>query len=266
MEIALTRHPNLYEAMKRIQDKNYCIPEKQYKCSLCKDTGFIAIDAAENEYASGDLAGTLTAKIRKCTCTVERDMEIAIKHSNINLDEYRQKNFKTFRKDSPEAKEMYQLAKKFIDENLLAVGFFGQSGAGKTHICIAICNELAKNGISHKYFSYRADIQKLKSMQNDFNRVQEYNELLNSLKQAKVLYIDDLFKLSQTSKGDIDPREKQIIYDIINDRYINKRKLIISSEYKLGQLVDVDEATAGRIYEMMDTNGLKVTQNRRFMR
>ena len=57
---------------------------------------------------------------------------------------------------------MYDLAQSFLkDDEAKGIGFWGNSGTGKTHICIAICNELLKKGISHKYFNYRRDIQRL---------------------------------------------------------------------------------------------------------
>lgn len=65
---------------------------------------------------------------------------------------------------------------------------------------------------------------------------------IEKLQTAEVLYLDDLFKGSQT---DFDV--KNIAYDIINYRYNNNLTTIISSEYMLNELLDIDSAIAGRI-------------------
>jgi DNA replication protein DnaC len=59
-----------------------------------------------------------------------------------------------------------------------------------------------------------------------------------------VLLIDDLFK------GNITKSDINIIFEIINHRYLNHLPLIISSEYTADKLLDFDEAIGSRIIEM----------------
>lgn len=263
MEAALTRSPMLAAAMKRVADPNYKIIRTGYQCSICCDDGYIVeVDGKQIPYRDAPSGG----RVQPCTCQIKKEMEISMSNSGIDINKYKQKSFETFIRDTEEARKMYDLANRFLDDNeVQGVGYFGQSGAGKTHICIAICNELAKKGIRHRYLNYREDLPRLKALMSDPYAKEEFAKEMNKFKQTKVLYIDDLFKLAKNSKGDIDTRDLQIVFDIINYRYINGMRIIISSEYTVAEIKEFDEATAGRIFEMMKDTGLKITgNNRRF--
>ncbi len=69
--------------------------------------------------------------------------------------------------------------------------FMGQVGSGKTHLCLAICNELMDDGVSVVYMGYREVITSIK--QNMMDEVY-YNKVMSRYKNARVLLIDDLFK------------------------------------------------------------------------
>ena len=75
----------------------------------------------------------------------------------------------------------------------------------------------------------------------DFDR---YEDMMNRLKRAPVLYIDDFLK-GGTTEADI-----KIAYELLNARYNNERlRTVISSEYGIGEIMQIDEALGGRIYE-----------------
>ena len=116
----------------------------------------------------------------------------------------------------------------------------GKPGSGKTHICTAICNELIQRGKDVYYMAWRDESRKLKGLVNS----DEIEEPLNRLKRVRVLYIDDFFKGSQT-EADI-----RLAFEILNARYNDSKLLtIISSEYSIEQILEMDEALGSRIYE-----------------
>ena len=126
----------------------------------------------------------------------------------------------------------------------------GQSGSGKTHLCTAICRELLLSGRRVKYMLWRDDVVKIKGAVTDHD---EYRRLMDEYKNIDVLYIDDLFK---TGKADDNTVQKptgadiNAAFEIINYRYNNPSLLtIISSELSQDELIDIDEAIGGRIYE-----------------
>lgn len=119
----------------------------------------------------------------------------------------------------------------------------GQSGCGKTHLCLAICKELAKKRQFVTLCRWRQDIWLLND--RSFENAEARQRRLGALKTAGTLFIDDFLK------GQAGMPEKQIAFDIIDERYQAGRRTIISSEYNLQQIIEeFDGATGGRIMEM----------------
>ena len=225
-------------------------PKTEYKCEKCKDSGFIFfVDEKGNNMA------------RECECRQRRITEARLRQSGISLEEFERKSLNTFRDDTPEAKRMKEMAIKYLgDENALGIGYFGKSGTGKTHICIAICQELINRGLKSRYFSYRADMQKL--LKSYYQA--EYWEQIQEYTDVDVLYIDDLLKFAKSTRGDILESELRVVYDVVNTRYINHKRTIFSSEYSVGEIIGIDEALGSRIYSMVNPYGMKCEgENRR---
>lgn len=81
-----------------------------------------------------------------------------------------------------------------------------------------------------------------------------YDRELNRYAAARVLYIDDLFK------GKITESDINIMYEIINYRYINRLPVIISTELFLKDLDECDEAISSRIMEMCKGNVISLKE------
>lgn len=126
----------------------------------------------------------------------------------------------------------------------------GQTGAGKTHLCTAICRKFLLDGKSVKYMLWRDEIVRLKAAVNDADT---YQAMMDEIKNVDVLYVDDLFKTGKSDNG-IKQRptsaDVNIAFEILNHRYCNPHKLtIVSSECTAEDLMNIDEAIAGRILE-----------------
>ena len=122
-----------------------------------------------------------------------------------------------------------------------SIMFLGQVGSGKTHLSMAICNELMDRGVSIIYMGYRDAITSIK--QNMLDSVY-YNKVMNRYKNARVLFVDDLFK------GKITDSDINIMFELINHRYFNNLPVIISSECGVDRLLGIDEALGSRLVEM----------------
>ena len=122
-----------------------------------------------------------------------------------------------------------------------SIAFMGQVGAGKTHLSLAIGNNLMKKNIGVRYMQYREAITGLKQ-----NMIDEdyYQKEMNKYKGASVLLIDDLFK------GKINDTDLNIMFEIINFRYLAGLPIIISTEFSTDKLMDFDAAVGSRIIEM----------------
>ncbi len=141
----------------------------------------------------------------------------------------------------------------------------GQSGAGKSHICTAICREFLLGGREVKYMLWRDDIVQLKGAVTD---AEQYGSLMDQYKRIDILYIDDLFK---TGKGPDGAKQHptaadvNAAFEILNYRYNDPKKLtIISSECTIDDLLEIDEAVGGRIFERAKVISLRPDKSRNY--
>ena len=206
-------------------------PTDGIDCPICFNKGYIR----KKRDINGDNS-IQNSYLVECKCKNKRKAILNAKNSGLHeLLEHRVSNYKGYNKTTLEARN---LAIKYIQSK--SQDWFvllGQSGSGKTMLCSAICNELLNQGKEVIYQSWNTLVSEYKHQLRNGS-----NELIEKLQTAEVLYLDDLFKGSQT---DFDV--KNIAYDIINYRYNNNLTTIISSEYTLNELMDIDSAIAGRI-------------------
>lgn len=197
-----------------------------YDCPKCKNRGHFAQDV------DGEI------KTIECDCMKIRRSITAIEKSGLK-DQIKKMTFDNYIATEDWQKICLDKAKRF--EKGWAY-FGGQSGAGKTHLCTAIVGKMLKQGIQTKYMLWRDDSIKLKAKVND----EEYENLIGEYKKAELLYIDDFFK-TQKDKP-VTQADVNLAFEIINYRDNNPQSItIISSELLTEQLVEIDEATAGRI-------------------
>lgn len=226
--------------------------ESEIDCKDCYNTGFILKEV--DGYAQSV----------PCKCYQQRVLTRRLKKSGINPVEYKKRSLDNFKADTEIAKTMKEAAIKYLtDDKAKCIGYFGGSGLGKTHICIAICLELTLNhNKGHRYFEYRKEMQRLTTAY--YKNQKEYDDLMFIWKNCDNLYIDDFWKNSRNKNGEIDTLELRITYDIINGRYLNGLATIFSSEYEVKEIMKIDEAIGGRIYEMVIPYGIKCEgKNRR---
>jgi DNA replication protein DnaC len=204
-----------------------------YDCPECKNRGEIGVNR-NGAFMTYD-----------CECKIIRRNIICIRESGL-ADLLGIYTFDNYTADLDWQKYVKERAAAYVAESgghWLSV--LGCIGAGKTHICTAVCGELMKTGVSLKYMLWRDESVKLKAMANNYA---EYSQCIAPFKDAEILYIDDLFK---TKKGaELTPADINLAFELINYRYNSLgRKTIISSEKSIAELYDTDPAIGTRIYE-----------------
>lgn len=214
--------------------------EDGYNCPLCKNKGFIA--------KLVEVEGRYSHCIADCKCVEIRNSIMRMKRSGLK-DIIKDYTFDKFEDTEPWQKKIKAAAMEYAAD---PQGWFflgGQSGAGKTHLCTAICREFLLAGKRVKYMLWRDDVVKIKSAVTDS---EVYSDLISQYKTIDVLYIDDLFKTGKDKEQTQKPTaaDVNVAFEIINYRYNNPKLLtIISSELTEDDLLDIDEAIGGRIYE-----------------
>lgn len=221
-----------------------------YDCPLCKNKG----DMMRVEFRDG----WPRPRVIDCKCRAMRYTIARMKRSglqNIITD-------CTFDKYEELDPWHTSVKKRAMDYAANPSGWFfmgGQSGAGKSHLCTAICRAALLRGDLVQYMMWVDDAARLKGIVNEGD---EYVREVDRFKKAPVLYIDDLFKV-QNDQGQNrqkpTPADVRLAFEIINYRVVSKLPTIISSEFILAELVDIDQATAGRIAEMAEFNAINIT-------
>lgn len=129
------------------------------------------------------------------------------------------------------------------NERINSIMLCGSSGRGKTSLGLAVSNNLISKSIGVRYMPYRDEVTALKQQLGDNSRY-IYEDHMYRLKNARVLFIDDMLK------GKVNESDINIMYEIINYRYLQRKPVIISTEKTLEQLLDFDEAIGSRLIEM----------------
>lgn len=209
---------------------------KGYDCPICKNRGgtFVVNDNDQVVF-------------RDCECYKVRAELNRIKASG--LEKLGNKcTFRNFKSDEKWQKQIKNIGKDYIAEQPSKSWFFigGQPGSGKTHICTAIGMELIKKGIAVRYMVWPEELQKLKAYINDIS----FESLIDAYKSVEVLYIDDFLKVKQGEN--VSPADVNMAIRIINHRYNAELVTIISSEFSLENIIELDEALGSRIVEMTD--------------
>lgn len=212
-----------------------------YDCPICKNKGNVMVCVQQKVRWYSEY----THAMRECTCMAVRKGIQRIKRSGLShiIQAYTFEHYQTL---EPWQQYIKDCAIEFVhdkDAQFFFVG--GNSGAGKTHICTAICNALmTEQRREVRYTLWMDESKALKALVNDA----EYAKATERLKQVDVLYIDDFLKTANGSvptKGDLN-----LAIELINSRYNAKDKLtLISSEFTVADIVEMDEALAGRIIE-----------------
>ena len=216
-----------------------------WECDICKNKGFIAVVQFCEMY------GYYAEALRPCKCQRVRNALLKLKKSGLQ-DVVKKYTFERYEAPDAWQQGIKETALRFCTDKENHWFFMGgQSGAGKTHLCTAIAIDLLRGGKDVRYMVWPKEIQAIQAVVNDAER---YNAIMDGINNAEVLYIDDLFKHAKDEYGNqrkpSDPEVRRA-FEIINYRCnVPGLTTIISCEWTMEELIDIDEATAGRISEL----------------
>lgn len=216
-------------------------------CPICDGVGWID---GEPEYYAGIKYPTM----KHCSCVAGKLAKSNIASTGIKAEVFDKKTFGAYKPKNDHQKEMLRKAKVFAAGYKPgdSFGLFGSSGIGKSHLCLAACRQIVKDtGCSMKYFDYRKEIQRLRAL---FFKGNEFDTELKEWTNCDLLYIDDLFKFGHKD-SELIQGEAQVMYQIINTRYLNGASTVFSSELAVGQIMTLDRAIGSRMAEMIGNNG-----------
>ena len=204
------------------------------KCQLCNDVGFVARTDDKGVVRYG-----------RCECRIKAENKERL---GINVG-FQDKTLDNYKITSETQAEIKAKANQYIQSfNNNSFCLLGQVGAGKTHIAVAIANALIDKNVNVRYVLFNKLI-------DDYIKADEMTiKVIDSkYKDVEILLIDDLFKTSITSWNGVkklNSKHLEIMFDLINYRYLNKKAIIITCEMLVKELLELDEAVTSRLLEM----------------
>lgn len=213
-------------------------------CTLCGGMGYILFEKDGLSFA------------KECDCYKQHVMSRRLRFANIpdTFKEMELKTFSTLVYKSDDSRGKINAAcrvikiylDKFKEMEQAGMGLYLHSktkGSGKTRMAASISNELIK--VHGKQVKFAVSTTILKEIKNTWNRDSECTEsrLLDQLSTSDILVIDD-FGTEKVADWINDK-----FYHIINERYINKRITIFTSNESL-ETLEYDDRITNRMKEV----------------
>ena len=206
--------------------------ETKYNCPKCRDMLY-----------------TFNEQGAAIPCECKDKAESLEKLKKCGLEEaFKEKTFAAFKVTTKSQQIVKEQAINYCNsfkETNSSLILCGPPGTGKTHLATATMLDLINQNVSCKYELYTSMLINLKqSVMDSENFMNE----MSKYKVPKVLFLDDFLKGKPTDA------DLKYIFEIVNERYLKKKPLIISSEMSIKQLMDWDEATTSRLVQMAQGN------------
>lgn len=234
--------------------KNLKIDESDdYKCKICKDTGYTIIDNVAYPCVCARTGKKLPRKLKG---TMLKDFDLkyyprkAISPEK-GKDTYHDKAAKLL----ADVEEFIEQVKK--DEDYVKGLFInGPIGSGKTHLVSAIYNELTAHDVNVEFFVVPDLLEQGKA---DMFDEKGGKDVFGRAKKAKVLILDDLGAHNYTTWT------INQLYSLINYRLNNMLTTIITTNLDLEDIDDrLDERIGSRILELCKVYNLDVDMDIRY--
>jgi DNA replication protein DnaC len=184
-------------------------------CAKCQGTGWVLENAGKGHVA------------KRCGCFVARQAEVLLEQANIPK-RYANCTLANYESHNDSLKDALAIAKKFVKNfpaQEIGVLFIGPCGVGKTHLSVAIIQELIqKKGARCVFYDFRDLIREI---QNSFSpdSVLTESDILAPIFQSEVVVLDELGAKRTTAWVE------ETIFYVINHRYNHKKTTIFTSNY-----------------------------------
>ena len=225
---------------------NYNGNKKDYDCKKCKNRGFFYV--ADVMYDKEKNTRFWNSKVYICEC--EKQRQIIARENKSGLGKYlnwRSKDFIATKQWQQDLKDkVIDYCLNHTDDNLW-ISFWGQNGSGKTLMASVIANHFLYNKKRDvKYIEWTNFISRVKQkMFGDEDDKEEARNEIDMVKEVDILFIDEFMR--NYKEADL-----KYIDEIINYRYCNNLKTIITSQYLFKDVLNVQESSISRIYEMCE--------------
>jgi DNA replication protein DnaC len=179
-------------------------------------------------------------KARACGCR-QRQLHSRLLAAAAIPERYAHCKVSTFMTSSPDVHEQNQLvqaraiAQGYVDQFLKEGGgwsdsgllFIGPPGVGKTHLAVGVLQDLIQRyGVHGRFAEFSSLLHQIQAT-FDPGSPESKHEVLDPLTEAKVLVLDELGSQQAT------PWVRDILYLVINQRYLRRLPTIFTTNYYL---------------------------------
>lgn len=203
--------------------------EPRYFCEKCGDTGYIETDNRTQvcdclQKLMADVAGEqLSANLPLSECTFD----------NFSLEYYSKEPDAFGKVPFNRMSNIYNYCVNYADtfhEHSKSLLMKGGTGLGKTHLSLAIANEVIKKGSSVIYTSAPQILSKLEREHFHY-RYDDQEDTFHSLLSCDLLILDDL------GTEFVSDFTRSCVYNLFNSRILSNKPMIISTNLQLEELV-----------------------------
>ncbi len=220
-------------------------------CSICGDLGWVSRRVPLGHPEFGE--------VFPCRCrggqTDHRRQALLERYSGLPEEMLRQMTFGSF---NPSGNGVTAAQQDNLRTALTAASAFaaapegwlllsGDNGCGKTHLAVAIAGERIEQGAT-VFFAIVPDL--LDHLRATFspNSPVEYDQLFEQVRSVPLLILDDLGAESST------PWAQEKLYQIMVHRHNNRLPTVITTNYLMGQIEEVQPRLASRLKDITLVN------------
>lgn len=235
---------DVVENMKKLRDRNLSMQaelneilisngyaedvfEPDYFCKKCRDTGYYEEDGKTL------VCSCLKQALVSCACEeLNRTAPLSLStFDSFSLDYYDKKSdIKTGISPYNQMSKILRYCKNYADnfsKNSESILMKGATGLGKTHLSLAIANEVIKKGYGVIYVSAPSLMQ---TLEKQFFSKEDDNSTINMLIDCDLLIVDDL---GTEFHGQLSVSQ---LYNIFNSRMLSGKPIIINTNLSMREL------------------------------
>jgi len=204
--------------------------EPRFACNCCSDTGYIELDNRTvvcdclNKLMADIAAEQLNAALPLDNCTFD----------SFSLDYYSDRPDSNGKIPLNRMSNIYNHCVAYADNFSLrsrSLLMRGKTGLGKTHLSLAIANEVIRKGFSVLYVSAPEILSKLEREHFTY-QYDKQEDTFNSLLKCDLLILDDLGTEFVTQFS------VSCVYNLFNSRLLEGKPVIISTNMNMNELVE----------------------------
>ena len=244
--IALTN-----EIASRDPERDPCDTERDgiLFCGKCGEPKQALIELPTGE--DGETVQKLVSVV--CRCQIEQDemekdrlrkvrFEQRLKDSRAMIGGKRSFESYSFVSDDSPTSPISKTCRRYVEQwddmqkNNMGILFCGRKGTGKSFYAMCIANALAEKQILTGFTTTTALIN---TLQGSWDK----DEIIDAVCRFRLLVLDDLGAERNTAYGD------EMIYNIINERYLTNRPTIVTTNFSLEEMKSESDMWRSRIYD-----------------